>query len=184
MESGHVALTEAEIAELYCQPRPYWRSVLFLAALPNESFSFNELHRPEKLRDAVSKYLELTGQGELSRAARQLFRSVEEARAGFRELQDRAWGTGKILEQTPADYDRKERSAWLKFCEEKQKFLRHYNRAIESGVVKRVKPKKQRLCPDCRTEPLLLRRRKCDACRRVSRRNSNREAKRRFKGSN
>jgi len=181
MESVDGTLTEGKIAELYGRPSPYWRSVQFLSELPNGSFSFNELHRPERWRDAVSKYLELTGQGGISRAAGQLFRLIEEARREFRDAQERAWDARKILEQTPADYDLRELAAWFKFCKEKQKFLRLYNDAMQFGVVKRVKHNKERLCSDCGTKPLLRRQRKCDVCRRASRRDSNRRAKRRFK---
>ena len=105
-ELSNATLTEAEIAELYCQPWPYWRSVQFLLELPNGSFRFNELHRPKKWCDAISKYLELTGQGEVSRAAKQLFRLVEQARTELRDAQDRARGNRAVGEQTPEEYER------------------------------------------------------------------------------
>jgi len=173
--------SEREIAQIYCQPRAYWRSLLFLEALPKGTFTSKELNLSEKSLVVVSKYLALTGQADISRAAKQLFHLVEQARREFRDAQDRAWSNRQIREKTPEDYDGREVVAWRKFCEAKQKFLRRYHRAVHSGIVRRATRKEQRICPDCGEEPLRPRRRKCDACCQTARRNSNRQAKLRFK---
>ena len=166
--------TEQEIVELSCAPQAYHHCVDFLWEAPKGFFTFDELTKPEKWPQAVSKYLALTGQGELSLAANQLHRLLEEARKDFREAQDRAWHNRKLADRPPEDYYRKEAAAWEKFSKVKQVLLQQYNRAIKSGVVKRVKRKKARVCPMCNKEPLRPRQRKCDECRRATRRKRNR----------
>lgn len=166
--------TEQQIAELYCGPRAYYHCVEFLLEAPKGLFTFDELNERSKWQDAISKYLALTGQGELSLAAKQLHRLVEKARKEFREAQDRAWRNRKLADRPPEDYERREAAAWLKFSKVKEVSLQRYNRAIGSGVVKRVKRKKARLCPVCDKEPLRPRQRKCDECRRETRRKRNR----------
>jgi hypothetical protein len=173
------AKAEPEIAELYCEPRAYWHCVEFLSEAPRGLFTFNELTKPEKWQDAISKYLALTGQAEMSPAARQLSRLVEEKRREFRAAQDPAWGNRKVGPQVPEEYERRELRAWQKFYGFKETFLRRYERSIRTGVVKRVKRKEQRICPICGINPLPPRRRKCDPCCRVARRESVRQSKRR-----
>jgi PAS domain-containing protein len=165
--------TEQEIAKLYCEPNAYYHCVLFLQEGPEGLFTFDERNKPEKWLDAVSKYLALTGQGEVGLAAKQLHRLIEAARKEFREAQDRAWGHRKVTEHTPEGYERKEAAAWRKFSHAKQTFLQRYDRAIKSGVVERVKRKKARICPQCGKEPLRPRQRKCNECRRETRRERN-----------
>jgi hypothetical protein len=164
------AKTEQEVAALYCEPRAYYQSVEFIAKeAPLGLFTFNELNKPEKWLEAVSKYLALTGQDAISQAAKQLFRLVEEARKEFREAQDRAWGDRKVTERTPESYEKRELAAWEKFNLAKRQCLARYGHAIATGHVTRVKRKAARICPQCKQEPLLVGRRKCDQCRAQTR---------------
>jgi hypothetical protein len=166
--------TEQQIVDLYCTPRAYHHSVEFLLEAPQGLFTFDELTKPEKWLEAISKYVALTEQGEVSPAAKQLHRLVEGAGKEFRSAQDRAWGNRRLTDRTPEDYERREAAASRKFSEAKQTFLQRYNRAVKSGVVKRAKWKKARICPLCNKEPLGPRGRKCDECRRETRRKRNR----------
>src|SRR5262249_42760555 len=167
--------TEQQIAELYCAPRAYCRSVEFLLEAPAGLFTSDQLNKPEKWLNALSKYLALTRQGEVSLAAKQLHRLVEEARKEFRESQDRAWGNRKLANHPPEDFERREAAAWEKFSKLKQALLHRYNLAINTGVVKRVRRNKAQICPICETERLFRpRQRKCDECRIETRHQRNR----------
>jgi hypothetical protein len=176
------AKTEREMAALYCEPRAYYQSVEFIAKeAPLGLFTFNELNKPEKWLEAVSKYLALTGQDAISQAAKQLFRLVEEARKEFREAQDRAWGDRKVTEHTPESYEKRELAAWEKFNLAKRQCLARYEHAIATGTVTRPKRKTARICPRCKQEPLLVGQRKCPNCRAAARRERNRRYASRLK---
>ena len=165
--------TEQEIAQLYCQPKAYYRSVLFLEEAPAGLFTFDELNKPEKWVKAVSKYLALTGQDAISLAAKQLHRLVEEARKEFREAQGRAWGNQKLSDRTPESYERREAAAWEKFNHLKEQYLRQYEHAVATGVIRRLRRQKARICPLCNKQPLGPRQRKCGDCRKETRRARN-----------
>jgi hypothetical protein len=164
---------EQEIAQLYCEPRAYYHSVLFLRKAPEGLFTFDELNKPEKWLEAISKYLALTGQSAISLAAKQLHRLVEEARQNFREAQDRAWGQGMLCDRVPESYEHRESKAWERFNHLKQQYLRRYECAVATGVVRRLRRKKPQICPQCNEELLGPRQRKCDHCRRETRRKRN-----------
>jgi hypothetical protein len=165
--------TEQEIVQLYCQPKAYYRGVLFLGEGPAGLFTFDELNEPEKWVKAVSKYKALTGQSPISLAAKQLHRRVEEARRNFREAQGRAWGNQKLSNRTPESYERREAAAWEKFNHLKEQYLRQYEDEVATGVIRRLRRKKARLCPLCDKQPLGLRQRKCGDCRKETRRPRN-----------
>jgi hypothetical protein len=163
--------TEQEIAELYCEPKAYYCSVLFLREAPEGLFTFNELNKPEEWPNSLSKYLALTGQGELSLAAKQLHRLVEGARKEFRDAQDRAWGHRKLADRTPEDYERKEANGWERFNHQKKQYLQGYKRALTTRIVRR---RRARRCPSCNAAALETGERKCVQCRKATRRERNR----------
>jgi hypothetical protein len=167
--------TEQELSKAYCAGRAYHHCIDWIEReLPRELFTFDERTKPEKWLQAITKYVAVTGQAPIGPAAKQLFRSVEEARAEFRQVQDHAWGNRKIGPHTPADYERREARAWERFNAAKQQCLAAYKEAIRTGCVKRRRQKAARFCPGCNQEPLLLGQRKCWSCKAAARRNRNR----------
>src|SRR5262249_34571327 len=101
-----------------------------------------------------------------------LRRRVEAARAEFNAKQERAWGNRRVG-MHPA-YEKQEAAAWNTFNAQKQAYLKEYLRAIKSGIVRRIRSRK---CKMCNAAPVLGRTQYCEICRKQRNRESYRISK-------
>jgi hypothetical protein len=166
MNSLHVAKQECAnagmsgeewLAKLYCQPKPFWHCIPF--------------NMPPK--DWLKAVEMLTGKSP-SAAAKQLHRRVEIARAEFKRKQDAAWGEREVGTHVPPAYEKREASAWNAFNAQKQAYLQDYLRATKSGVLRRPRSRK---CKMCNAAPVIGRTQYCGICRRQRNRESYRISK-------
>jgi hypothetical protein len=159
---------EEWLARLYCEPKPFWHCTRQLDG--SSYYTFDDINCPANWLQAVEKYT----QEKPSAAVQQLHRRVEKARAEFQEKQDAAWGEREVGTQVNPAYEKREASAWNAFNGQKQAYLQDYLRAIRSGVLRRPRSKK---CKMCNAAPVLGRTQYCGICRRQRNRESYRISK-------
>jgi len=185
-------IEEDYLATKYCEPKAYWHCLLEFGELIGTSYPLSDdtppvLHELRDSRFKVQNYPErwldavriCTGR-EPSALARQLYRSVEEARAEFRAKQDRIWGQGLPDPNTRHEKYRREGAAWNTFSAQKQAYLKEYRRAVKTGVVGRRRI--SRRCRQCNAEKVIGRASFCRICSTQRHRQAARESKKRKTG--
>jgi hypothetical protein len=158
--------TEEYLARKYCEPKAYWHCTKQLDG--STYYTFEEINYPRYWLHFVAKYI----QQQPSAAARQLHRRVEAARAEFNAKQERAWGNRRV--GTHPAYEKQEAAAWNTFNAQKQAYLKEYLRVIKSGIVRRIRSRK---CKMCNAAPVLGRTQYCEICRKQRNRESYRISK-------
>jgi hypothetical protein len=164
---------EEYLARKYCEPRAYWHCLHELEPSgTGRHYPFDELNYPQHWLKAVAKYTQQAP----SAAARQLHRRVEAARAEFRAKQETIYGERTLyaISRSRTAIYAKEDAAWNTFNAQKQAYLTEYFRALKSGIVRRIRSRK---CKMCNAAPVLLRTQYCEICRKRRNRESYRISK-------
>jgi hypothetical protein len=161
-------IEEEYLARKYCEPKAYWHCLQELGEPPMSFRVLNELegapfavkNYPERWLDAVR----ICTKREPSRAAKQLHRNVEAARAEFKAKQDRIYGNRKFSEtEGLEDIYRREDRAWDAFNAQKQVYLQDYLKAKETGKLVR-RARTYRKCRQCKATKVIGRATYCATC--------------------
>jgi len=164
---------EEWLARLYCEPKAYWHCLHELELSgTGRHYTLDELNCPQHWPKALAKYTQQAP----STAARQLHRCVEAARAQFRAKQAIIYGERTLygISQSRKAIYAKEDAAWNTFNAQKQAYLGEYLHATKSGIVRRIRSRK---CKMCNAAPVLGRTQYCGICRKRRNRESYRISK-------